>query len=413
MQISAAGRVRFEISGAFKCQRRLVRGAEIARAADQPGDVLRQHVEHLAGCLAPGDALGVGGEDRQLVVPAVRQLAPLHLADLRRQPRVSGTIGGETFCPDAMCIPAARADALIEAPAHRLGHEEFCLFRPAVKPFGQPDLFLAERLAMRGRGVLLVRSAVADMAVEDDEGGAALGGTEFIQRLLDTADVIGVGDMQDVPAIGAEARADILAESEVGAALDGDVIVVVDPAEIVQAEMTGEGCRFRADALHHVAVAADRIDAVVENLEARPVIAGAQPFARDRHPQAHGDALSERAGGGLDARRQMIFGMAGCPAVELAEALDIVERNGGSVGRLALGVQRLRARSDRAPTIAASRHGRSTAGSGRGSARRGRADRSASPGSIAYRRAGPAPSACPDDPTWPPARHPSTGCGWY
>ena len=125
-------------------------------------------------------------------------------------------------------------------------------------------------------------------------------------------------------------------------AFDGDVVVVVDPAEVVEAEMAGQRRRFRRDAFHHAAVAADGIDVVVEDVEARPVVAAGQPLLRDGHADAGGDALPERAGGGLDARDPVIFGMAGRLAVELAEAADVVERHRGLPQRLIFGVHRLR-----------------------------------------------------------------------
>jgi hypothetical protein len=43
------------------------------------------------------------------------------------------------------------------------------IFRPAVKPFGELYFLRAKRIAMRGRGILLVRRAVADDAVDDNE----------------------------------------------------------------------------------------------------------------------------------------------------------------------------------------------------------------------------------------------------
>ena len=90
------------------------------------------------------------------------------------------------------------------------------------------------------RGVDLVRRAIADVAVQDDQRRPALGLAEDFQRILDPFEVIGIADPQDIPSIGEEARGDIFGEGELRVALDGDVVVVVDPAEIVEAEMAGE-----------------------------------------------------------------------------------------------------------------------------------------------------------------------------
>ena len=114
--------------------------------------------------------------------------------------------------------------------------------------------------------------------------------------------IVGIADPQHVPAIGEEARRDILGEGDAGLAFDGDVVVVVDPAQVVELEMAGERGRLRADAFHQAAVAANRVDVVVEQLEARLVVAAGQPLARDRHADAGGDALPQRTGRRLDAR---------------------------------------------------------------------------------------------------------------
>ena len=177
--------------------------------------------------------------------------------------------------------------------------------------------------------------------------------------------------------IAEEARRDILGEGDAGVALDGDVVVVVDPAEVVEAEMAGERGRLRADAFHQAAVAADRVDVVVEDLEAGLVVAAGEPLARDRHADAGGDALPQRTGRRLDARHPVIFRMPRRLAVELAEVADVVERDRRLAQALVLGIHGLGAASGAAPTTAASRRGRSTARSGRGWARSDPSDRSA------------------------------------
>jgi hypothetical protein len=86
--------------------------------------------------------------------------------------------------------------------------------------------------------------------------------------MLDAVNVVGVADAQDVPAVAQEPGRDVLGEGDARVAFDGDVVVVVNPAEVVEAEMAGERRRFRRDAFHHAAVAADRINVVIEDLEA-------------------------------------------------------------------------------------------------------------------------------------------------
>src|SRR5206468_11572125 len=105
-------------------------------------------------------------------------------------------------------------------------------------------------------------------------------------------------------------------------------IVVVNPAEVGKAEMSGERSALTADAFHQVTVAADGVDIKVEKFEARLIEIGGEPFSRDGHANAVGDALAEGPGGGFNACGDMRFRVAGSAAAELAEALDFVHRNG-------------------------------------------------------------------------------------
>src|SRR5690348_2577402 len=134
--------------------------------------------------------------------------------------------------------------------------------------------------------------------------------------------------MHHVPFVSGEARCDVFIECEAGMAFDGDVIVVIEPAEILQLEMAGEGGSFAGNALQHVAVAADGVDLEVEHRKIGAIEMLREPIAGDSHADAVGDALAKRAGGGFDAGSPAVLGMAGAFAIELAETLDVFEFDG-------------------------------------------------------------------------------------
>ena len=185
------------------------------------------------------------------------------------------------------------------------------------------------------------------MAVDDDHRRRVRPAAEGSEGLVEGRDVVGVRHVLDVPAIGPEARADIVAERQVGMAFDGDVVVVVDPAQVAELQMAGKRGRFVGNAFHHVAVAAHRIDVVVEEVEAGAIEVLSQPARCDRHADAVAAALSQRPGGRLDADGQPIFGVARTFAVELAEQLDIVEAHrrpvlGLHAGKMQQGIEQHR-----------------------------------------------------------------------
>ena len=72
--------------------------------------------------------------------------------------------------PGVAQLLAAAADALLEVVVDAVGDQELGVLGPAVELLGEPDLVLAQGLAVGAVGVLLVGSAPGDVAVDDDQG---------------------------------------------------------------------------------------------------------------------------------------------------------------------------------------------------------------------------------------------------
>ena len=105
--------------------------------------------------------------------------------------------------------------------------------------------------------------------------------------------------------------------------------------------MGGERCRFRADTFHHAAVAAHRVDLVIENVKAWAIVVVGEPLLRQRHADARGNALPERTGSGFDAGDPVVLRMSRSLAVQLAETADVVERHRRLSESLVFGVDGL------------------------------------------------------------------------
>ncbi len=129
-----------------------------------------------------------------------------------------------------------------------------------------------------------------------------------------------------LPAVGFEALGGVVGEPALDVAVDGDVVVVVEGDQLAQAPGAGERAGFVRDAFHQAAVAEEDIGVVIDDLVAGAVEVGGQQLFGQRHAHRVGDALAERAGGGLDAGRVAVFGVAGGLAVQLAETLQFLDR---------------------------------------------------------------------------------------
>ena len=223
----------------------------------------------------------------------------------------------------------------------------------AHRLLGRAHLVLAERRAVGFGGVDRVGRRVGDVRAHLDERGPLGFRARDLQRRVQRVHVLGVLDALHVPAVGVHARDVVLGvEGDRGGAVDRDAVVVVADDQLAQAEVAGDRGRFLGDALHHVAVGADRVGVVVDELVAGPVEVLGEEALGHRHADRVGDALPERPGRDLDARHVAALGVAGRARAPLAEALQVLDRQveAAQVGQRVLqhaGVPGARARSGR------------------------------------------------------------------
>jgi hypothetical protein len=234
---------------------------------------------------------------------------------------IGGLIGGVALIPIGLRRSPLALQSGIER-AHLVGHVEERLLGKAEAFLGQADLLLAQRRAVGLFGALLVGAAIADVAVTDDKRG-------LVPLRLGLGDGGGDGGavvavhFGHVPAIGQETLGHILGKGQLGAALDRDLVVVVKIDQLAQGPVARQRGRLRGDALHQIAVADDGIGMVVNDLVAGLVEPGGHEALGQRQAHAVAKALSQRAGGGLDARGQAMLRMAGGLAAPLPEALQL------------------------------------------------------------------------------------------
>jgi len=108
-----------------------------------------------------------------------------------------------------------------------------------------PSLLVAATLlpTLALLGLIQGGREVVALAAMPEWRAANLGGehvpAEAQRALLDAIDVVGIADSQDIPSVCQKPGRYILSEGDARVAFDGDVIVVVDPAEIVESQMSG------------------------------------------------------------------------------------------------------------------------------------------------------------------------------
>ena len=134
--------------------------------------------------------------------------------------------------------------------------------------------------------------------------------------MVDCVQVVAVVHSSDVPAVALEPGALVGGRGQIRAAVDGDAVVVEDPDELAELLMSGEsGCLVR-DALHDVAVGAERDRVMI-----------GEPAFRQGHSHAGGNALAEGTRGHLHARDVAILWVSGGGSSPLAKVADVFVRD--------------------------------------------------------------------------------------
>src|SRR5262249_53954108 len=107
--------------------------------------------------------------------------APELIGELREL----GAVLLELALPRLAQRAAGWSDAGREVLGDAVRNQELRILRPAVRSLGETDLLRPQGLTVRRAGVLLVRRAVADVAVHDDERRPIVRALERGERALE------------------------------------------------------------------------------------------------------------------------------------------------------------------------------------------------------------------------------------
>ena len=221
---------------------------------------------------------------------------------------------------------AALAERLLKMLRHLRRHGELRVGRPAVGRLRGRDFLRTQRCTVRIGRAGFVRCAVGNHAFHGDERRAALMLDDFAIGRIERGQIVGVFHRQHMPTQAAETRGDVLAECQLCAAFDRDLIVVVNPAQVIELQMAGDRRRFVGHAFHQIAVAALHPHAVIEQREAGLVVPGGEPLLGDRHADTVAATLPQRPGRCFDAGGVLNLRMSRRAAAPLAKVAELIQR---------------------------------------------------------------------------------------
>ena len=178
----------------------------------------------------------------------------------------------------------------------------------------------SQRRAVAVRAACFCR-AVTDNGVDDNQRRFGRFLFRTLNRLVYCVDVVAVGNLDYLPALRLVTLAHVLGERRVGVALDGDVVAVVKHNQLAELPGAGERSRFALDALHHAAVAAQRVGVVVDDVEVGLVKARRKHGFGNSEAHCVGNALTERSRRGFHAGGMPHLGVTRGARAELTEIL--------------------------------------------------------------------------------------------
>ncbi|MNV15823.1 hypothetical protein D3C71_1065620 [compost metagenome] len=232
-------------------------------------------------------------------------------------------VGGKTVVPGGFSGSACGLG--VPARVHVFGDHEG-LAAPAQGFARELDFFCAQGLAVGLGGVGAVGAALADVRLAHDEGGALGLLLGFFDGGGHLVSIVAVDGADHVPAAGHKTQGGVVGKPGRDLAVDADAVVVVQGDQLVELPGAGQRHGFVADTFHQAAIAQEGVGVVVHHGVAFAVELGGQQLFSQRKAHGVGNALAQRAGGGFHASGVAHFGVAGRLAVQLAEVLQLANR---------------------------------------------------------------------------------------
>src|SRR6185312_16514212 len=101
---------------------------KIGGTAEEPWNILREHIQHFVRCLATREPLRISWKNRKIPIPPCREVASLHEFDLVREIGKLFAVSREQLRPLCLGVLAAFANAIFEMAIDALRYKELCVF---------------------------------------------------------------------------------------------------------------------------------------------------------------------------------------------------------------------------------------------------------------------------------------------
>ena len=196
---------------------------------------------------------------------------------------------------------------------------------PAQSLAHQCDFFSTQWRAVTLFFALFVGRTKTDHGFAADDGGLVGLGASGFDGGLDGGAVVTVNGGDDMPAVGFKTLGGVVGEPTFYFTVDGNAIVVVERNQLAQTQSARQGASFVGDTFHQAAIAHKGVSVVIDDIVVIAVELVGQNLLGQCHTHGVGDALTQRAGGGLNARRVAVLRVARSLGVHLTEVFQLFD----------------------------------------------------------------------------------------
>ena len=196
--------------------------------------------------------------------------------------------------------------------------------RPAQVLLESLDVFFPQRLTMCTGFALLSRAAITDLGLDRDEGRMLLISLGCFDCLADCFQIIAIFDRDRLETECSHTGLDILGKSDIRAALDRNLVRIIEHDKLGQAKRASQREGFRRNTFHHAAITAQSEGIVIYYIIARLVERSSQMSLSHSHADSHAHACTQRAGRSFDTSRMTILRMTRRQGSILTELFHVV-----------------------------------------------------------------------------------------
>mmetsp|Transcript_5348 Transcript_5348/g.8044 ORF Transcript_5348/g.8044 Transcript_5348/m.8044 type:complete len:393 (+) Transcript_5348:734-1912(+) len=302
-------------------QARLGGGRKIRRSSEEVRASLGNELHNLSVGNTRRHTLLVGGVSGQAGLPALRHLTRVHEVDLSSKIWEFRLVLSKGGFPFLACGSPVGLHLSTEVVVDTICDVKSLVFWKAVEFLAGGNLGISQRSSVGTVGILLVGGSPGNVRIDDDQSRAVRLALSDLESVLKLGEVVGVRDASDIPAVGDESGGDVLSKGPVGVTLNRNMVIVPDPAKVVQLQVTGKGGSLGLDTLLEATVSGQGVCVEVEHFKTGLVVGSSEPLGGNCHTDGSGKTISKRSSSSLNSRSPVIFGVTGASRMELAESL--------------------------------------------------------------------------------------------